>query len=77
MKIEEDEYKDLSDTYNTAKAAYDRAYSTAIEKIKAFKKESIKHIPYKQSICKMICDLTNTKGSNAEPSFLFPFSSNS
>ncbi len=26
MKIEEDEYKELPDTYNTAKATYDRAY---------------------------------------------------
>ena len=57
MKVEEDEYRDLSDTYNAAKAQYDRAYATAQEKIKQFEKESIKQIPYKQSIAKMICDL--------------------
>ncbi len=28
-----------------------------IEKIKAYEKDQTKHTPYKQSICKMICDL--------------------
>jgi hypothetical protein len=57
MKLEEDEYALLTDAYNTAKATYDRAYSSAIERIKTAEKEVKKEVPYKQSICKMICDL--------------------
>ena len=57
VKIEEDEYQQLSDTYNASKAVYDQAYSTAIEKIKTHEKDQTKHTPYKQSICAMICDL--------------------